>query len=318
MSSDFFDRPFLEMSAANGFAGNILDRQSEHRAEHAVETALGAPDARIHLFCEDRALVKIAAEPQAAFTFKEAEALGFDPATLILLGFADATPRLAAMAMPRDEWPEPLRAIDLRSLAVQGLLSADNLGALAQARSLLAWHQNHRFCARCGSETEMRAGGVKRHCPSCEREHFPRTDPVVIMLVIDSAQNHEACLLGRQHRFQPGMYSALAGFLEPGETIEAAVRREIAEEAGIRTGHVRYHSSQPWPFVSSLMIGCHAEAASNEITRDESELEDCRWFTREEVRRMLAGTHPDGLTAPPEMAIAHRLIADWADWAEAK
>ncbi|MBK1623143.1 NAD(+) diphosphatase [Afifella marina] len=318
MSSNFFDRPFREASAANGFAGNIVDRQSEHRAEDAVEAALRAPDAQIYLFCDDRALVAVGATPRAGLSLKDAEALGLERPSLVLLGFAGRSPRLAGLAPAREEWPEPLRAIDLRSLAVQGLLSAEDLGALAQARSLLAWHQNHRFCARCGSETEMRAGGVKRHCPSCEREHFPRTDPVVIMLVIDPAQGNEACLLGRQHRFQPGMYSALAGFLEPGETIEAAVRREIAEEAGIRTGRVRYHSSQPWPFVSSLMIGCHAEAASNDITRDESELEDCRWFARDEVRRMLAGTHPDGLTAPPEMAIAHRLIADWADWAEAK
>ena len=134
----------------------------------------------------------------------------------------------------------------------------------------------------------MKGGGSSRFCPSCNVEIFPRVDPVVIMLAIDG----ERCLLGRQPRFAPGMYSALAGFLEPGETIEEAVRREVKEEAGIQVGRVAYHSSQPWPFPSSLMIGCHAEALSTDLERDAAELEDCRWFEREEVRLMLAGEHP--------------------------
>jgi NAD+ diphosphatase len=151
-------------------------------------------------------------------------------------------------------------------------------------------------------------GGYRRDCPACGAEHFPRTDPVVIMLAIDG----ERCLLGRQARFAPAMYSCLAGFVEPGETIEDAVRRETAEEAGIAVGRVRYHASQPWPFPSSLMIGCHAEAISRDIVRDEAELEACRWFGRAEVQAMLAGLHPDGLKCPPDIAIAHHLIKAWA------
>jgi NAD+ diphosphatase len=153
-------------------------------------------------------------------------------------------------------------------------------------------------------------GGGGRVCQNCGAEHFPRVDPVVIMLAVQG----ERCLLGRQPRFAPGMYSALAGFLEPGETIEEAVRRETKEEAGIHIGRVRYHSSQAWPFPSSLMIGCHAEAISTEVVRDAAELEDCRWFERDEVRLMLAGAHPQGLVTPPRMAIAHQLIRGFAEW----
>ena len=156
----------------------------------------------------------------------------------------------------------------------------------------------------------MKIGGYRRDCPACGAEHFPRTDPVVIMLAIDG----DRCLLGRQARFAPGMYSCLAGFVEPGETIEDAVRRETQEEAGITIGRVRYYSSQPWPFPSSLMIGCHAEALSTEFDRDEAELEDCRWFDRgAKSLRCSPATHPGGIKCPPTIAIAHRLIRAWAE-----
>ncbi|QPC43850.1 NAD(+) diphosphatase [Kaustia mangrovi] len=197
-----------------------------------------------------------------------------------------------------------LQAIDLRSLASEGALPAEELGVLAQARSLLGWHATHRFCSTCGAPTEMGDAGYKRVCPSCGREHFPRTDPVVIMLAIRG----DKCLLGRQSRFAPGVYSALAGFVEPGETIEDACRRELMEEAGIATGAVRYHSSQPWPFPSSLMIGLMADALDEEISLVDEELEDARWFTREEARAMLEGTHPDGIRAPNPIAIARHLL----------
>ncbi len=173
-------------------------------------------------------------------------------------------------------------------------MTAADLGAMAQARSLCNWHLRHGHCSVCGAPSVMKIGGYRRDCPACGAEHFPRTDPVVIMLAIDG----DRALLGRQARFAPGMYSCLAGFVEPGETIEDAVRRETQEESGIRIGRVRYYSSQPWPFPSSLMIGCHAEALSTEIHRDEVELEDCRWFDRAEVLSMIAGTHPDGHQMP--------------------
>jgi len=306
----FFERPYVEMSGENAFAGNPIDRQAEHRGENCLAEALADPDARIHLLAEDRALIRFSPALEATFTAREAEELGVARGSLILLGFTPEGPRLAGNVPAREEWPEPVKAIDIRSLAVQALLPPPELGAVGQARSMLAWHKNHAFCARCGEPTEMRGGGVRRECPSCGAPHFPRVDPVVIMLAIDLAA--DACLLGRQPRFAAGVYSALAGFMEPGETMEAAVRREIQEEAGIAIGRVRYHSSQPWPFVSSLMIGCHAEALSRDITPDDDELEDCRWFPRDEVEKMLAGQHPDGLAVPPRMAIANRLITAWA------
>src|SRR5262249_55827145 len=151
---------------------------------------------------------------------------------------------------------------DLRSVAVQGMVDDDHLGQLAEAKAMLLWHRRHRFCANCGAASTMTQGGWRRDCPSCEAQHFPRTDPVVIMLAISG----DRCLLGRQARFLTGMWSCLAGFLEPGETIEAAVRRETREEAGIACGKVTYFASQPSPVPMSLMIGCHAQASSTEIT----------------------------------------------------
>ncbi len=177
---------------------------------------------------------------------------------------------------------------------------------------MLNWHNRHGFCSVCGAASRMAIGGYRRDCANCGSQHFPRTDPVVIMLAIDSGNGEERALLGRSHRFQSMVFSCLAGFVEPGETIEDAVRRETFEESGIRLGRVRYHASQPWPFPSSLMIGCHGEAISTAITRDEAELEDCRWFTRTEVKQMLAGTHPEGVTIPTSMAIASHLIRAWA------
>jgi NAD+ diphosphatase len=174
---------------------------------------------------------------------------------------------------------------------------------------MLAWHARHRFCANCGAATQAVCAGWKRDCPACRTEHFPRTDPVVIMLTVDG----ERCLLGRQSRFVSGVWSCLAGFVEPGESIEEAVRREVREEAGIACGRVRYFASQPWPFPMSLMIGCHAEALSSSIVIDQAELEDARWFTREEVAAMLMRRHAGGLATPPPMAIAHHIIRAWVE-----
>jgi NAD+ diphosphatase len=303
----FFDgTPATEPSAFTGFAGNRIDRRSEKRDEQAVATALAEPAARLYLFNGDKALLR---NSDPLFTAAEADAFGAPREAAVLLGWTPAGPRLAAVLPEGTAVDETdARLIDLRSLAVDGAVSSEHLGALAQARSLAGWHQRHGFCSVCGTRTVIRIGGYRRDCPKCGAEHFPRTDPVVIMLAIDG----ERCLLGRQARFLPGMYSCLAGFVEPGETIEDAVRRETAEEAGISVGRVRYHASQPWPFPSSLMIGCHAEATSRDIVRDEAELEACRWFSRAEVKAMLSGQHPDGIRCPPEIAIAHHIIRAWA------
>ncbi|WP_246735978.1 NAD(+) diphosphatase [Enterovirga aerilata] len=200
-----------------------------------------------------------------------------------------------------------LSAQDLRSIAVQGTVPADELGMLAQAKSLLSWHARHRFCANCGNPTEPAAGGLRRDCRACGAQHFPRTDPVSIMLIARG----DTCLLGRQKRFVAGSYSCLAGFIAPGETLEDAVRREVLEEAGIRVGRVSYVASQPWPFPSSIMIGCWGEALTEEIVLDRDELEDGRWFHRDELALMLERRHPDGLITPPPMAIANHLMRAW-------
>lgn len=202
--------------------------------------------------------------------------------------------------------------VDLRTIAMKRLVPAGEAGLLAQAKSLLLWHARHRFCAQCGQETAPAQAGLRRDCPACGAQHFPRTDPVTIMLVA----NGERCLLGRQARFVPGSYSCLAGFVSPGETLEDAVRREVREESGISVGRVRYLMSQPWPFPSSLMIGCLAEGLDDTITLDREELEDGRWFAKEEVALMLDREHPDGLATPPPMAIAHHLMRAWVDGAE--
>ena len=193
---------------------------------------------------------------------------------------------------------------DLRSLAMDETLPPAQLGMLAQARSLIQWHERRSFCSNCGGRNELSDGGYRRHCTDCGMDHFPRTDPVVIMVV-----RHEGrILLGRQEVWKPGMYSALAGFVEPGETIEDAARREIFEESGVRVGTVNYVTSQPWPFLSNLMIGLIGEAISSEIKIDEKELEDARWFTADEARMMIDRTHPDGFYAANPMAIAHELV----------
>jgi NAD+ diphosphatase len=192
---------------------------------------------------------------------------------------------------------------------MRGLVALEHLPAFAQAKSLLGWHARHRFCANCGVPTEIVQAGWRRDCPACGMQHFPRTDPVVIMLVVHG----DRCLLGRQPRFGKGMWSCLAGFVEPGETIEDAVRRETLEEAGVVCGRVTYFASQPWPFPMSLMIGCHAEALTAAITVDRTELEDARWFPRDEVAAMLMHRHPDGLTATHPYAIAHHIIRAWLE-----
>jgi NAD+ diphosphatase len=303
----FFDGlPAVEPSAMTGFADNRIDRRSEKRDEQAVATALADPAARLYLFNSDKAVLR---QSDPLFTAAEIDGLGADRDSAVLLGWTADGPRLSLVLPANAALDEGrYRLIDLRSLAVEGAVAGEHLGALAQARSLTGWHQRHGFCSVCGTRTVVRMGGYRRDCPACGAEHFPRTDPVVIMLAIDG----ERCLLGRQARFAPAMYSCLAGFVEPGETIEDAVRRETAEEAGITVGRVRYHASQPWPFPSSLMIGCHAEATSRDIVRDEAELEACRWFGRAEVQAMLAGLHPDGLKCPPDIAIAYHLIKAWA------
>jgi len=190
------------------------------------------------------------------------------------------------------------------------MLPAEDAAIYGAARSLIDWHNSHKYCAKCGGSTKLFRAGWGRKCGSCNKEHFPRTDPVVIML----AEYEGKALIGRQPGFPAGNYSALAGFLEPGECIEEAVRREIKEEAGVECGAVRYVTSQPWPFGGSqLMIACVADAQGNEITLDTNELEDAIWVSKEEARSALADAPNKKFTAPPPFAIANSLLAHWAE-----
>jgi NAD+ diphosphatase len=214
-------------------------------------------------------------------------------------------PAAAEALKARDD----LVVTDLRSIAIQGLAAAEHLPPLAEAKAMLHWHARHRFCSNCGAKTDMVDAGWKRACPACKVEHFPRTDPVAIMLAVRGDRG----LLGRSGRFAATMWSCLAGFVEPGEALEDAVRRETLEEAGIKCGRVKYLYSQPWPFPMSLMTGCLAEALDDTIKMDANELVDCRWFSKDECAAMLMRQHPDGLTCPPPVAIAHHIIRTWVE-----
>jgi NAD+ diphosphatase len=303
------------LPASIGFNLNPLERRSDKRDDHAyLEHLRSDPAARFLVFDGDVPLLKRGSEHDPWFASSETAAFG-QPLHSVFLGEdTDGSGRFA-LGFALDLAPEaPLpgtgrERIDVRSLAQQGLVAAGTLGILAQAKSMLDWHRRHAFCANCGSASRVAMAGWQRACDVCGARHFPRVDPVVIMLVIDG----ERCLLGRQRHFAPGMYSALAGFVEPGETAEDAVRREVMEEARLKCEQVVYFASQPWPFPSSLMIGCFARASDTDIVVDTEELEDARWFTRQEVAAMLAGTHAHGLSAPKPFAIAHHLLRAYVE-----
>ncbi len=223
---------------------------------------------------------------------------------LILLGLHNDKPHFVPLVS--GEGGAPRSPAVWRALT---LLPAEDAAIYGTARSLIDWHNSHLFCGRCGNGTKLFRAGWGRKCGTCNTEHFPRTDPVVIML----AEFNGKALIGRQSRFPPGNYSALAGFLEPGESIEEAVRREIHEEAGVTCGAVRYVTSQPWPFGGSqLMIACVADASGDAITLDTNELEDAMWVSRDEAKAALAGDDSAPFKAPPPFAIAHTLLHHWA------
>ena len=233
-------------------------------------------------------------------------------APLIFLGLGDGRAHFALDAAGSDLVPAvDLGPIDVRALAPR--LAPGEAAILGEARSVLDWHARHRFCAQCGAATALASAGWKRRCPECRASHFPRTDPVVIML----ATRGERALLGRNRRRPGARFSCLAGFVEPGETPEEAVRREVREEAGVRCGRVRYLAAQPWPFPSSLMMGFLTEALSEEIAVDSEELAEARWFSRDEVREMVtrAAAGPDDPTRvslPAPVAIAHHICRRWS------
>jgi NAD+ diphosphatase len=298
---------------ANTFSGSPLDRAGARRGdEEWVLGLLADPSSRAIGITADGVLVegrdgaepRLARLPLAAFEDGSGAPLllGLEPGAGALFAVdVEAGGGPAGLALPPG-----VIAVGLRDAGA--LLSHGEGGVIAQATGLVNWHRRHPRCAVCGAETEVAEAGYVRRCPSCGAVHHPRTDPVVIMVVTDG----DRALLGRQARWPAGRYSALAGFVEPGESLEEAVAREVREEAGVEVGVVRYASSQPWPFPSSLMLGFFAEYAGGEPSVGDHELEDVRWFTRAELEGIRAGT-VDGLHMPPPLAIARRLIDGWLD-----
>jgi NAD+ diphosphatase len=294
------------------YAGSSLDRLSEQRGDTALVESLRANARNFVLAGESFVLAKRGDAFDAGLTNDEAASTG-EPLETALLG-KDSTGRgHFARAIPPSRIDEikgrGFLVIDLRSIALQGLVPPEDQSSLATAKALLFWHERHRFCSNCGKPTKPAQAGWRRDCTACGAQHFPRTDPCVIMLAIHGEQ----CLLARQTRFPPGMWSALAGFVEPGESIEEAVRRETLEEAGIPAGRVAYFASQPWPFPMSIMIGAFVEAKSDQLKIDEVELEAARWVTKDECGLLLTGKHPARFFAPPPLAIAHHLIKNFVE-----
>jgi NAD+ diphosphatase len=291
------------VAAVNTFAGGRLDRAGPRRTdERWLAERRADPASRAVLATSDGVVVHDGATPAlVALTELPPEA------ELVLLGVDGA----GAAVFAADPGPERAAALapgaQLRGLRdVAGEAAQADAGLLAHATGLLNWHRRHRFCANCGAPTAMAEAGHVRRCPRCGAQHHPRTDPVVITLVHDGA---ERVLLGRQPTWPPGRYSTLAGFVEPGESLEEAVVREIGEEAAVAVTDVRYRSSQPWPFPASLMLGFEAAYAGGEAHPHDHELEDVRWVSRAELERAVAGEGP--LLVPPPLAIARRLIEGW-------
>lgn len=291
-----------------------LDRASERRSDKSwVAARLHSPQARFLVLAD----LKLAVRSNEALT--ETRINWFTGGDLARLAIPLTTAKLLGQDAGHCYFSVDLRPseliqedrlsalkplVDIRSLAIQGAMSDAELALAGQARALACWHELSRCCGRCGSGTAPRDAGWRRSCTSCGQDVYPRSDPAVIMLVTDG----ERCLLGHETRFPDRFYSVLAGFIEPGDDIEHAVRREVLEETGVRVGRVGYLASQPWPFPHALMIGCWAEALSTDLTLDPAELEDAFWATRDDVLSMLAGRDAAGRTLPGRMSMANTLL----------
>ncbi len=315
----------MKLAETVTFGGSGLDRAAQLRFDaDQVAARLADPSARALAIWRGKPLICGEADCAAVWL----------PVDHPLLGLADEAPTFLGMngsgacfaydisGWEPQELPDTLGALfdateqrhpdlpadqrfaELR--AVMTRLAPRDAELLATARAILGWHESHGFCAKCGVRTHVAQAGWQRDCPACGARHFPRTDPVVIMLITHG----NSVLIGRSPGWPEGMFSLLAGFVEPGETIEAAVRREVFEETAVRVGEVGYLASQPWPFPSSLMLGCHGRATSREITVDPVEIEDALWVSREEMMQVFAGAHPR-IKTPRRGAIAHFLLRNW-------
>jgi len=306
----------MSLPHLNTFAGNPLDRAGDLRndAGWLAEQAASA-DALAMILWEGRPLLEDHPDGPRLAWVDMVHARKLVPDRELFLGLWKAAPVFAVeFEGSIDPANGPVRGLghfsEMREAAA--VLPASEAAMAGGAKSLFDWRRRHGFCAACGQASDNTNGGWKRVCPACGTEHFPRVDPVTIMLPVYKGGPEPICLLGRQAAWPAGRMSALAGFLEPGETIEEACAREIKEESGLTVTAVRYHSSQPWPFPSQLMIGLIAEVTDNQATPDQTELEAVAWLTRSEAADVLAGTHP-AIKAPPPFAIAHTLLRAWVD-----
>lgn len=317
---------WMRLAETVTFGGSGLDRAGELRADdNAIAAARAHPDARVIPFWRGKPLISLQNPAFVVRIDTKHELLQHAREPSILLGREDGSPRFAADVSawtpenldesalggfldPSEQrhpsLPETMAFAELRR--VMTWLSPRDAELAATGKAVLGWHQTHGFCACCGVRTNIVQGGWQRRCPACDAGHFPRTDPVVIMLITHG----NYVLLGRSPGWPDGMYSLLAGFVEPGETVEAAVRREVYEEVGAKVGAVSYLASQPWPFPASLMIGCAGEALDTQLHIDPVEIEDALWVTREDVMRAFAGDHPS-ISAARKGAIARFLLEHW-------
>ena len=292
------------------FTGNPLDRRSDKRpdASWMAERLRGVrvlPLWRLTVLTAGEKIFSAAAVPQAVI-----DPLAAADAACVFLGMDGEEALFALDVSAAENAAEALKPYgefrDLRAAAP--LLRRNDLAILSQARAVIDWHQRHGFCSRCGAPSVIADAGWRRHCPRCEADHFPRTDPAVIMLAICG----EECLLARNVKWTDAFFSTLAGFVEPGESIEEAVRRESFEEAGLVVGRVDYFASQPWPFPASLMIGCYAECESKALKLDQTEIIDAQWFSKARALDLIEG-RIEGMRGPMSVAIAHHLIRNWAE-----
>ena len=307
------------------FTGNPLDRSTPIRNNpQAIADRIRDPRSRFAALSQLRPLIRERSERTVAWLAREhvADVLS-EHSEVVLLGVCDDDVAYFAIDVSTFEEPtnDTATSNSLPSLfaehgsfhelrGIARFLPAPEASMLAMARSLLDWHRRHGFCSGCGAATVAASAGLSRICTdeACRSEHFPRTDPVAIVLV----SHGDRCLLGRQRTFPDRMVSALAGFVEPGESLEETARREVLEEAGIRIERVRYRGSQPWPFPSSLMLGCEAQAVTTAIRIDDHELEAADWYARDDVRHAIEHPNDSPFFVPPHHAIAHHLIRGWA------
>jgi len=296
------------MSRSHAFSGMPLSRDDALRGDtDAIARLRDHPESRVLVVWRDRHLIADAAAPGATWhRGDEGRGLLAEAENWVLLGEGDG---IAHFAVDISHMDEPLFAdrgefLDLRAMA--SLLSTDDGAVMAYARGLLYWHRRHRFCGACGSPTEIVSAGHVRRCSNtdCAIDQFPRTDPAIIVLV----SHGDLCLLGRQRVWPKGMYSTLAGFVEPGESLEEAVAREVFEESGVVVEAPSYHSSQPWPFPGSIMLGFHASARDTALNVDTDELETAAWFHRDQL---LASPEDDGFRLPRRGSIARRMVEEW-------